>query len=141
MSRPSPPKVCPSRSTPPPPSPAPPPPPPPPEPHPQLLPPRLHPPLGVRIHDDSIRPLAREALFLPFAGRVDPHLGPERECPARVIEHVDRPHGEAHVALGVDVVQRHPPRLLRVPHVHIPVEHDDHLGQRHQPLAPQSVHH
>src|SRR3989440_7460514 len=127
----SPRKVCPSKARPPPAS----------ELNPQLLPHRINPPLGVRIHDDSIRPLAREALLFPFAGRVDPHLGPERECPARVIEHVDRPHGEAHVALGVDVVQGHPPRLLRVPYVHVLVEHDDHLGQRHQPLAPQSVHH
>src|SRR2546421_8241247 len=112
MSRLSPPKVCPSRSTPPATSPAFARPPAPSELNPQLLPHRIDAPLGLRVHHDSIRPLAREAFLFPFAGRVDPHLGPERESPARVIKHVDRPQAEAHVAVGADVVQRHPPRLL-----------------------------
>ena len=35
-----------------------------------------------------------------------------RERAARVVEHVHRPHREAHVALRIDVVERDPPRLL-----------------------------
>ena len=48
---------------------------------------------------------------------------------------------ESRVALRIDVVERHPPRFLRVAHVHPMVDDDEHLGQRHQPLAPQRVHH
>src|SRR2546425_2774537 len=43
----------------------------------------------------------------------------EREATARVVEHVDRAHRKPHVALGVDVVQRHPPRLLGIAHVDV----------------------
>src|ERR1043166_905553 len=125
MSRLSPPKGCPSRSTPPPPPPPLPPPAAPSELNPQLLPHRVPPPLGLGVHHDPARPLTHEAFFFPLARRVDPHLRAEGEAPARMIQHIDRPHGEAHVALGVDVVQRHPPRLLRILHVHVLVEHDD----------------
>src|SRR5207302_5837358 len=126
MRRLSPPNVCPSRTS---------------ELNPQLLPHRVHAPLGLDVHHDPVRPVAREAFFLPLARRVDPHFRPEGEPPTRVIEHVDRARGEAYVALGVDMVQRDPPRLMRILYVHVLVEHDDHLGQRHQPLAPQAVHH
>src|SRR3989442_8389481 len=102
--------------------------------NPQLLPHRVDSFLGRLVHHDLVRPLARETLLFPFARRVDSHLGAEREPAARVVQHVDRPHREPHVALGVDVVQRHPPRLLGVAHVHVLVEHHDHLGERHQPL-------
>src|SRR5882762_1761122 len=107
----------------------------------ELLPHRVDGPLRPLVHDDLVRPFAREPLFLPLARRVDPHLRAEREAAARVIEHVDRPHGEPHVALRIDVVQRHPPRLLGVAHVDVLVQHDDHLGERHEPLPPQPVHH
>src|SRR6266571_219856 len=63
--------------------------------NPQLLPHRVDFLLRRLVHHDLVRPLAREAFFLPLARRVDPHLGAEREPAARVIEHVDRPHGEA----------------------------------------------
>src|SRR2546430_14499229 len=110
-SRLSPASVCPSRSTAPPPSTALPRPPPLSELNPQL------PPHGIDflsrglVHHDLVRPLPREPLFLPFPGGVDPHPRAEGERAARVVEHVDRPHREAYVALGIDVVQRHPPRL------------------------------
>ena len=58
-----------------------------------------------------------------------------------MIEHIHRPHREAHVALGVDVVERHPPRLFFILHVHFLVEHHQHLGERHQTLPPHRVHH
>src|SRR6266496_4676864 len=108
---------------------------------PELLPHRVYLLLRPLVHHDPVRPLAREALFLPLARRVDPHLGAEGEAAARMVEHVDRPHGEPHVALRVDVVQRHPPRLLGIAHVDVLVQHDDHLGERHEPLPPQPVHH
>src|ERR1051326_5905679 len=97
MSRLSPPKVCPSRSTPPPPSPALPRPAAPSELNPQLLPHRVHPPLGLGVHHDPARPLTHEAFFFPLARGVDPHLRAEGEAPARMIQHIDRPHGEAKV--------------------------------------------
>src|SRR5437867_9037234 len=81
--------------------------------NPELLPHVVHPPLRLLIHHDLPRPLAREPLLLPFPRRVDSHLRAEGETAARVVEHVDRSHGEPHVALGIDVVQRHPPRLDR----------------------------
>src|SRR5437899_9867388 len=109
--------------------------------NPQLLPHRIHFLLRLRVHHDPVGPLAREALLFPLARGVDPHLRAERERPARVVEHVDRPQREPHVALGIDVVQRHPPRFLRIPHVHVSIEHHDALGERHEPLAPQAVHH
>src|SRR5437773_11926404 len=68
----------------------------------QLPPHRVDFRLGRRVHHDLVGPFAREALFLPLARRVDPHLRPEREPAARVIEHVDRPHREPHVTPGVD---------------------------------------
>src|SRR3989441_9807210 len=107
----------------------------------KVLPHRVDTLLRFRIHDDLVRPFARKPLFLPLARRVDSHLRAEREAPARMVEHVDRPHREPHVTLGVDVVQGHPPRLLRIAHVDVLVQHDDHLGERHQPLPPQAVHH
>src|SRR6266545_6337064 len=107
----------------------------------ELLPHRIDASLRLLVHHDLVRPLAREAFFLPFARRVDPHLRAEREAAARVVEHVDRPHREAHVALGIDVVQRDPPGLLGIAHVDVLVQHHDHLGERHQPLPPQPVHH
>src|ERR1051326_9315675 len=85
MSRPSPPKVCPSRSKPPPTSRALPRPAAPSELNPQLLPHRVHAPLGLGVQHDSVRPLTHEAFFFPFARGVDPHLGAEGEAPARVI--------------------------------------------------------
>src|SRR5207248_10892128 len=88
-SRLSPPKVCPSRSSPPPSSTALHRPPPPSELNPQLLPHHVDPPLGLRIHHDPVRPLPREPLFLPFARRVDSHLGAVREAAARMVQHVD----------------------------------------------------
>src|SRR5438093_8225440 len=132
--------VCPSRGAPPPSSTALHRPPPPSQFNPQLLPHRVDLPLRLRVHDDPVRPFPREPFFLPLARRIDPHFGAEREAAARVIEDVDRPHREPHVALGVDVIQRHPPRLLGIAHVHVLVQHDDHLGERHQPLPPQPVH-
>src|SRR2546426_9381851 len=63
------------------------------------------------------------------------------EAATRVVEDVDRPHREPHVALRIDVIQRHPPRLLGIPHVDVLVQHDDHLSERHEPLPPQPVHH
>src|SRR3989442_13077506 len=90
----------------------------------KLTPHRIHPPLRLLVHHDLPRPLAREPLLLPFPRRVDSHLRAEGETAARVVEHVDRSHGEPHVALGIDVVQRHPPRLLGVAHVHVLVEDD-----------------
>src|SRR2546425_12546288 len=104
----------------------------------KLPPHRVDPLLGRLVHHDPVRPLAGESLFLPLAGRVDPHLRAERESAARVVEHVNRAHGEPHVPLRVDVVQRHPPRLPGVLHVHVLLEHDDHLGERHQALPPQA---
>src|SRR5713101_3866520 len=92
--------------------------------------------LRLRIHDDLARPFAGEPLFFPLARRVDPHFRAEREAAARVVEDVDRPHREPHVALRVDVIQRHPPRLLGIAHVDVLVQHDDHLGERHEPLPP-----
>src|SRR6267143_5370723 len=65
--------------------------------NPQILPPSIYSLLGLRIHDDFIRPLAREPLLFPFARRVDPHLRSVGEGTARVIKHVDRPHGETHI--------------------------------------------
>src|SRR2546422_7477314 len=106
----------------------------------KLPPHRVHLLLRLWIHHDPVRPLAREPFFLPFASGVDAHLRAEGEGAAGVVEHVDRPQGEPHVALGVDVVERHPPRLPRVLNVHILIEHDDHLGERHQPLPPETVH-
>src|SRR5436309_12406775 len=84
--------------------------------NPELLPHLIDSSFGLGIHDDLVRPLACEPLFFPLARRVDPHLRAEREATARVVEHVDRAHREPHVALGVDVVQRHPPRLLGIAH-------------------------
>src|SRR5438874_10676897 len=86
----SPRNVCPSRARPSPPSTALHRPPPASELNPQILPHRVHAPLRLRIHHDPIRPLAREAFFLPLARRVDPHLRAEREPPAGVIQHVYR---------------------------------------------------
>src|SRR2546425_22222 len=106
----------------------------------KLPPHRVHLLLRLWIHHDPVRPLAREPFFLPLASGVDSHLRAEGEGAARVVEHVDRPQGEPHVALGVDVVERHPPRLPRVLNVQILIEHDDHLGERHQPLPPETVH-
>src|SRR6266446_6548393 len=91
--------------------------------NPQLLPHRIHGPLRLLVHHDLVGPLAREPLFFPFAGGVDPHLRSEGEAAARMVEHVDRAHSEPHVALGVDVVQRDPPRLLRIAYVHVLVDH------------------
>src|SRR2546422_306151 len=91
----------------------------------KLPPHRVHLLLRLWIHHDPVRPLAREPFFLPFASGVDAHLRAEGEGAAGVVEHVDRPQGEPHVALGVDVVERHPPRLPRVLNVHILIEHDD----------------
>jgi hypothetical protein len=59
-------------------------------------------------------PVPREALLGPLARGIDAHLAAVGERAAGMIEHVHRPHREAHVALGVDVVERHPPRLLRL---------------------------
>src|SRR5881392_285270 len=140
ISRPSPTSVCPSRGAPPPSSTALHRPPSPSKFNPQLLPHRVDLLLRLRVHDDPVRPFPREPFFIPLARRIDPHFGAEREAAARVIEDVDRPHREPHVALGVDVIQRHPPRLLGIAHVHVLVQHDDHLGERHQPLPPQPVH-
>src|SRR4051794_24241292 len=58
------------------------------------------------VHLDHLRPVAGEPFLGPFACRVDPHLRAVRECPARVIEDVDRAHREPRIALGVDVVER-----------------------------------
>src|SRR5260370_17122715 len=121
MARDSPPNVCPSRAG---------------EVNPELLPHRVHPTLGRLVHDDPVGPLAGEPLLLPLAGRVDSHLRAEREPTARVIQHVDRAHREPHVAFGIDMVQRHPPRLLRVLHVHAPLHHTSHFAPPHQPLPP-----
>src|SRR5260221_2677963 len=49
----------------------------------QVLPHRVHLALGRRVHHDLVGPLAREALFLPLARRVDPHLRAVREPAAR----------------------------------------------------------
>src|SRR6202165_4609661 len=109
--------------------------------NPQLPPHRVDACLGFRIHHDLVGPLAREAFLLPLPRGIDPHLGPVREAPARMVEHVSRSHRQPRVAFGVDVVQAHPPRFLRISHVDVFVHHHDHLGQRHQPLPPQAVHH
>src|SRR5436853_7887304 len=109
-SRLSPASVCPSRSTAPPPSTALPRPPPLSELNPQL------PPHGIDflsrglVHHDLVRPLPREPLFRPFQCGVVPHLRAEGVRGALVVEHVDRPHRESHVALGFDLDQRHPAR-------------------------------
>src|SRR5713226_3364233 len=53
----------------------------------QVTPHHIH--LGLRrlVHHDPVRPLAGEAFFLPFARRVDAHLGAVGEPTARMIEH------------------------------------------------------
>src|SRR5207245_5905488 len=79
--------------------------------NPQLLPHVVDSLLGLGIHDDLVRPLAREAFLLPLARGVNAHLRSEGEAATRVVEHVDRTHGKPHVALGVDVAQRYPPGL------------------------------
>src|SRR3977135_3128753 len=56
----------------------------------ELLPHRVDFLLRPRIHDDLVRPFARESFFFPLARRVDPHLRAEREAAARVVEDVDR---------------------------------------------------
>src|SRR5256885_5694486 len=61
----SPRNVCPSNVRPPPAS----------ELNPQLLPHGIDSLSRLRVHHDPVEPLPREALFLPFASRVDPHLG------------------------------------------------------------------
>src|SRR5438094_4011919 len=130
MSKLPPPRVCPSRRPPSPSSTLLHPPPPPSELNPQLLPHGVDSLLGLGIHDDLVRPLAREAFLLPLARGVDAHLRSEGEAATRVLEHVDRTHGEPHVALGVDVVQRHPPCFSLVLHVHVLVEVHDYFGAR-----------
>src|SRR4029077_7806859 len=109
--------------------------------NPQLLPHGVDSPLRLRIHDDLVRPFAGESFLLPLACGVDAHLRSEGEATARVVEHVDRAHAEPHITLGIDVVQRDPPRLFGVAHVDVLVEDDDDLRQRHEPLPPQPVHH
>src|SRR6059036_2224376 len=79
----------------------------------ELLPHHSHLCLRSIVHHDLVRPLAREAFFVPLPRRVDAHLRAVREPAAGVIEHVDRPHREANVALGVDMIERDPPGLLR----------------------------
>src|SRR5438034_3814282 len=101
-SRLSPASVCPSRSTAPPPSTALPRPPPLSELNPQL------PPHGIDflsrglVHHDLVRPLPREALFLPFPGAVGPHLPAAGERAARVVAQLGRAHRDAYGALGID---------------------------------------
>src|SRR5450755_1181105 len=85
---------------------------------PQLRPHRIHLRLRPRIHLDHRRPLPAEPLLRPLLRRVDSHLRSVRKGAARMIEHIHRPHRKARVALRIDVVERHPPRLARIAHVH-----------------------
>ena len=57
-----------------------------------------------------------------------------------MVEHVDGAHAEAHVALGVDIVESDPPGLPGIADVGVGIEDDDHLGQRHETLAPHAIH-
>src|SRR6266545_6048820 len=59
---------------------------------PQILPHRVDTSLDLRIHHDLVRPIAREAFFLPLPRRVDAHLRAVGEPAAGVVEHVDRSH-------------------------------------------------
>src|SRR5215203_6489290 len=93
------------------------------------------------VHLDHLRPVPGEPFLRPFPRRVDAHLRAVRERATRVIEDVDGSHGEPRVALGINVVERHPPRLLRVAYVHFLVDDHEHLGERHEPLPPHGVHH
>jgi hypothetical protein len=58
-----------------------------------------------------------------------------------VVEHIDRTHREPRVTLRIDVVERDPPCLLWVADVDVFVDDDDELRERHEPLAPERVHH
>src|SRR5664279_1508263 len=91
---------------------------------PKLRPHPIHLRLRPRVHLDHRRPLPAESLLRPLLRRIDAHLRPVRERPARVIQYIHRPHREARVAFRIDVVERHPPRLARIAHVHPLV--DDH---------------
>src|SRR6267378_2555063 len=80
----------------------------------QILPDLIDPLLCHWVHNDLVRPIARESFFLPLPRRVDAHFRAVGEASAGVIEHVDRPHGKAHVALGIDMIECDPPRFLGV---------------------------
>ena len=58
-----------------------------------------------------------------------------------MIEVIHRPEREAHIALGVDVVERIPPGFLRVAHIDEVIDDDDHFCQAHEAGAPEPVHH
>src|SRR6185437_4134747 len=90
---------------------------------PQRGPHRIHTSLRRLVHHHPTRPRARESLLRPLPRGVETHLGPVRERAARMVQHINGTHREARIALGVEIVERYPPRLARVAHVHVLVHH------------------
>src|SRR5262249_34961981 len=69
---------------------------------PQLPEQALDTPLHVRVVPADLHPLARVAFFGQLARGVDRHLAAETHSTARVVQLVNRPIGEKHIALGID---------------------------------------
>ena len=56
-----------------------------------------------------------------------------------MVQRVNRPHGELHVAFGIDIVQGAPRHFADVLYVHIFIDHDNHFGKHGLTQAPDRI--
>ena len=95
--------------------------------------------LDLSRHLDLLRPRPR-VLLGQLVRRVDAELAAVELPPGRVVEVVERPFGDEHVALRIDVRRHAEEHVLVVVDVHVLVDDDDRLREREHPQAPERVH-
>src|SRR5439155_6033615 len=81
-----------------------------------------------------------DGVHVRLLGGVDAQLAPEAVADGRVIEIVRRPVHDEKVARRIDIARGPPGHFREVVDVDVLGDHDDVLGQHHEPEPPERVH-